>query len=72
MVERYLLIIYRASNVCAERQKKIIVLFAEFAYDYNEIAELRKTRVAKKRNRTILREITFVNDCANCGFFAQN
>ena len=39
-------------------------------YDYNEIAELRKTRVAKKRNRAILREMTFANDCANCCFFA--
>ena len=41
-------------------------------YDYNEIAELRKIRVAKKRNRAILREMTFANDCANCCFFAQN
>ena len=41
-------------------------------YDYNEIAELRKTRVAKKRNRAILREMTFANDCVNCCFFAQN
>ena len=38
-------------------------------YDYNEIAELRKTRVAKKRNRAVLREMTFANDCANCFFF---
>ena len=38
-------------------------------YDYNEIAELRKTRVAKKRNRAILREMTFANYCANCCFF---
>ena len=30
-------------------------------YDYNEIVELRKTRDAKKRNRTILREMTFAN-----------
>ena len=41
-------------------------------YDYNEIAELRKTRVAKKRKRTILREMTFANGSANCCFFAQN
>ena len=31
-----------------------------------------KTRVAKKRNRAILREMTFANDCENCCFFVQN
>ena len=36
------------------------------------IAELRKTWVAQKRNRVILRKMTFANDCANCCFFAQN
>ena len=36
------------------------------------ITKLRKTRVAKKRNRAILREMTFANNCANCCFFAQN
>ena len=41
-------------------------------YGYNEIAELPKTRIAKKRNRAFLREMTFANDCANCCFFAQN
>ena len=34
--------------------------------------ELRKTWVSQKRNRAILREMTFANDCANCCFFAQN
>ena len=28
--------------------------------------------VSQKRNRAILREMTFANDCANCCFFAQN
>ena len=49
-------------------------------FDFYEIAELRKTIVAElrktwvsqKRNREILREMTFANDCANCCFFAQN
>ena len=37
------------------------------------VAELRKTWVLQKRNRAILREMTFANDCANyCFFFAQN
>ena len=41
-------------------------------FDFYEIAELRKTWVSQKRNREILREMTFVNDCANfCFFFAQ-
>ena len=35
-------------------------------------ADLRKTRVSQKRNRAILREMTFANDCANCCLFAQN
>ena len=39
---------------------------------FYEIAELRKTWVSEKRNRAILREMTFANDCANCCFFAQN
>ena len=39
-------------------------------FDFYEIAELRKTWVSQKRNREILREMTFVNDCA-IFFFAQ-
>ena len=31
-----------------------------------------KTWVSQKRNRAILREMTFANDCANCCFFTQN
>ena len=38
----------------------------------NCVAELRKNWVLQKRNRAILRELTFANDCANCCFFAQN
>ena len=45
-------------------------------FDFYEIAELRKTLVAElrktwvseKRNRAILREMTFANDFANCCF----
>ena len=36
------------------------------------VAELRKTWVSQKRNRAILREMTFANDCANCCFFTEN
>ena len=37
------------------------------------VAELRKTWISQKRNRAILREMTFANCCANCCFFfAQN
>jgi len=36
------------------------------------VAELRKTWVSQKRNRAILREMTFANDCGNCCCFAQN
>ena len=31
-----------------------------------------KLEFRKKRNRAILREMTFANDCANCCFFVQN
>ena len=41
-------------------------------FDFYEIAELGKTWVSQKRNRAILREMTFGNDCTNCCFFAQN
>ena len=37
--------------------------------DFYEIAELPKTWVLQKRNRAILREMSFANDCANCCFF---
>ena len=37
-------------------------------YDFNKIAELRKTCVAQKRNRAVLHKINFPNDCANCFF----
>ena len=36
------------------------------------VGESRKTWVLQKRNRAILREMTFANDCTNCCFFAQN
>ena len=39
---------------------------------FYEIVVLRKTYVSQKRNKAILHEMTFANDCANCCFFAQN
>ena len=35
------------------------------------VAELRKIWVSQKRNRAILLEMTFANDCANCCFFSR-
>ena len=35
------------------------------------ISQNSSCRIAQKRNRAILREMTFVNNCANCCFFSR-
>ena len=38
---------------------------------FTKLRNCAKLEFCKTRNRAILREMTFANDCANCCFFAQ-